>query len=69
MADGNAKAKAAQKSWWQGMKEEFAKIIWPTREATTKQTVAVVVVSVIVGLLIALLDAIIQFGINFLIGL
>ena len=66
---GETKQKEKKPGWGQGLKEEFGKIIWPTKEAVAKQTFAVVVVSVIVGLLIAMLDAVIQLGVNFLIGL
>jgi preprotein translocase subunit SecE len=50
------------KVFFKGLKSEFKKIIWPTREDLTKQTIAVIVVSVILGLLIAALDAAFQFG-------
>ena len=63
------KAKTAKPGFWHSLKEEFAKIIWPTKESVAKQTFAVVVISVILGLLIAMFDAIIQYGVNALIGL
>lgn len=61
--------KEVKESWWSGLKAEFQKIIWPTKESLAKQTAAVVIVSVIVGIIIALLDTLIQYGVNFLIGL
>ena len=61
--------KEVKESWWGGLKAEFQKIIWPTKESLAKQTAAVVIVSVVVGILIALLDTLIQYGVNFLIGL
>lgn len=57
------------KGWFKGLKAEFAKINWATKEDVTKQTVAVVVVSVILGVLIAVLDFLLQSGINFLVNL
>ena len=57
------------KGWFNGLKSEFAKINWTTREDVTKQTIAVVVVSVILGIIIAVLDFILQAGINFLVSL
>ncbi len=57
------------KDWFKGLKAEFHKISWTSREDVTKQTIAVVVVSVIVGLLIALIDFLLQSGINFLVSL
>ena len=40
---------ATKKSWFDGLKAEFKKIIWPTREDIQKETTAVVVVSIIHG--------------------
>lgn len=64
MADNN---EGVKKSWWDGLKSEFEKIIWPTRESVAKQTGAVVVVSVVVGILIAAIDTVVKYGINFLV--
>ena len=58
-----------RKSWFTGLKAEFRKIIWPTKEDVAKETTAVVITSVILGLIIAILDFIIQYGVNFLVGL
>ena len=59
-----------QKSgWFTGLKAEFHKIIWPTKEQLAKETTAVVIVSVILGLIIALLDFVIQYGVDFLVSL
>ena len=67
---GNAKLEKAPKtSWFEGLKAEFGKIVWPAKESLAKQTVAVVAVSVVVGLLIAVLDTFIQYGIDFLVKL
>ena len=57
------------RTWWNGVKAEWHKIIWPTRDDMVKKTTAVVVVSVILGVIIAILDFMIQHGIDFLIGL
>ena len=56
-------------SWFTGLKAEFRKIIWPTKEDVAKETTAVVITSIILGLIIAILDFIIQYGVNFLVGL
>ena len=55
--------------FFDGVKAEFGKIIWPTREDILKQTTAVVVVSVICGALIAVMDYAFEAGLNFLTGL
>ena len=60
--------KAPKVKFFDGVKAEFKKIIWPDRKTLATQTTAVVVVSIAIGILIAVLDYIIQFGLNFLIG-
>ena len=57
------------KTWWEGVKAEFRKIIWPSQQDLAKKTTVVVVCSVILGVIIAILDFLIQHGIDFLIGL
>ena len=57
------------KTWWEGVKAEFRKIIWPTQQDLAKKTTVVIVCSVILGVIIAILDFLIQHGIDFLIGL
>ena len=52
-----------------GVKAEFGKIIWPTRDDIVKQTTAVVVVSVICCALIAVLDIAFEYGMNFITSL
>ena len=66
----NDKAGSAQKeSWLNGVKAEFSKIIWPSKESLARQTTAVIIVSLVVGLIIAMLDTAIQYGVNFLVGM
>ena len=72
MADKNKGADAVakkSKGWFKGLKAEFHKISWTSKDDVTKQTIAVVVVSVILGLLIAVIDFLLQTGINFLVSL
>ncbi len=57
------------KKWVNGLKAEFKKIIWPTRQDVVKQTTAVVAVSVVLGFIIAVLDFLIQNGIDILVTL
>ena len=59
--------KAPKKSWMEGLKAEFKKIIWPDKKSLVKQTTAVVVITVILCAIIAILDAVIQLGMGFLI--
>lgn len=65
---GNADS-TPKKSWMDGLKAEFKKIIWPTQQDLVKQTTAVVAVSIVLGIIIALLDFIIQYGVDFLVNL
>ena len=69
MGETENKNTAVKESWFAGLKDEFKKIIWPTKESLARQTTAVVIVSVVLGLIITLLDTIIQYGVNFLVNL
>ena len=60
--------KAPKASWFTGLKAEYRKIIWPTKNAIIRQTVAVVVSTVILGLIIAGVDYLIQYGIDILVN-
>lgn len=59
--------KTQNKSWYKGVKAEFKKIIWPSRVAVAKQTVAVVSISVVLGAIISIVDFIAQYGVDLLI--
>ncbi len=69
MGDTGNKSAAPKESWFSGLKTEFKKIVWPTKQSLARQTTAVVVVSVVLGLIIALLDNIIKYGVNYLVNL
>ena len=69
MADNAKVEKAPKTSWVDGLKAEFRKIIWPSKDDLVRQTVAVVAVSVVVGLMIAIMDTLIQYGVDFLVNL
>ena len=49
------KEKKQKKSWFKGLKAEFAKIIWPDQKTLTKETAAVVISSVVIGVIIEFL--------------
>ena len=57
-----------QKSFWQGVKAEFRKIIWTDQQTVAKQTAVVVVVTTILAAVITVFDAGILQGINLLLG-
>ncbi len=60
--------KAPKKSWFKGLKSEFAKIIWPDREALTRRTVAVIITTVVLGIIIYVLDYVVELGIGIILG-
>lgn len=66
---GSSKENANKKGWFDGLKTEFSKIIWPTKDSVIKQTGAVVAVSIVVGVLIAVIDTVVKYGIDFLVAL
>ena len=61
--------KKAKKSFFKGVKAEFKKIIWPTKDTVKKETTAVVLWTAALGVIIAMLDAVIKMGVSFLNGL
>ena len=63
---GDSSEKQARPSFFKGVKAEFKKIVWPDRQQTLKQSVAVVAISVVVGVIIALIDYVVKYGVNFL---
>lgn len=58
--------KAPKIKFFDGVKAEFKKIIWPDKDTMLKQSVAVVAASIVLGILIALVDTLAQYGVNFL---
>ena len=57
--------KNTKTSFWKGLKAEFKKIIWPSRQDVVKQTILIIVVTIILGVIIKFLDT----GIQALLGL
>ena len=53
-------------TWFDGIKAEFRKIIWPDQKSLVKQTGAVLAVSVVLGVMIAVLDFLFQHGVEIL---
>ena len=54
----------AKAGFSQEVKSEFKKIIWPSKESLTKESVAVIVTTIVLGGVVALLDLGIQYLIN-----
>ena len=68
MAENNNAVTEKGKGWFKGLKSEFKKIVWESRESVTKQTIAVVLISLVLGIIITLIDTALQFGIDKLIS-
>lgn len=49
--------KTSVRSWWQAVKVQFHKVIWPEPKLVAKETVVILIISLILGLIIALLDS------------
>ena len=58
--------KAPKVKFFDGVKAEFKKIIWPDKDTLLKQSVAVVIVSIVMGIIISLIDVAAQYGVKFL---
>lgn len=50
--------------WFRELKSEIKKIVWPTRQQTTNNTVVVIAAIAVVGVFIWVLDAVFNFGIT-----
>ncbi|MBO4903574.1 MAG: preprotein translocase subunit SecE [Lachnospiraceae bacterium] len=68
MAENNNAVTEKSKGWFKGLKSEFKKIVWESRESVTRQTIAVVLISLVLGIIITLIDTALQFGIDKLIS-
>ena len=66
MADNE---KASKKSFFKGLKAEFKKIIWPSRDKVVKESGVVLVISVVLGLVIFGVDILIKLGLGAILGL
>ncbi len=67
MAEKEKKSSGQAKTWFDGLRSEFKKIIWPDQKTLVKQTVAVVAITAVLGVLISVFDAAILEGINLLV--
>ncbi|MCR5294396.1 MAG: preprotein translocase subunit SecE [Lachnospiraceae bacterium] len=57
MAETSKKAAEKKESFLGGIKKEWKKILWPTKDELIKQTSLVVVISIIMGAVIAVIDS------------
>ncbi len=58
MAETKAEVKKTKKpSFFKGVRQEWNKIIWTSREDLVKQTSLVVVISIVMGIMITVVDS------------
>jgi len=63
---GDSKETKKKPSFFKGLKKEFKKITWPSKQTAARETVAVIVISVVVGALIKVIDIVCVQGVHFL---
>ena len=63
----NKEASAKKVSWWQGIKAEFKKIVWPDKKSLVRETIAVFVITILLAIIIMLIDYVVKFGIDLII--
>ena len=68
MAEQNNGVTQKGKGWFKGLKSEFKKVVWESKEDVTRQTIAVVLISLVLGVIITLIDTALQLGIDKLIS-
>ena len=62
-------AKAPNKSFFKGLKAEYKKIIWPTKETIAKESGVVLVITMILMLVIFGVDVVIKLGLGAILGM
>ncbi len=55
--------------FFKGLKTEFHRIVFPTREDVVKESIATVIVSVFIGAIIFAMDFVINYGLGLLMRL
>ena len=61
--------KAPKKSFFKGLKAEYRKIIWPSRQTVAKESGAVLVITIVLGAIIVGVDILSNFGLSKILGL
>lgn len=64
MGDKKEEKSALKRSWFQDLKAEFHKIVWPDKDTLFKEAVAVIIIAVIIGIIVGLLDRGLILGLN-----
>lgn len=64
MADKNEGKVALKRSWFQELKAEFGKIVWPDKDTLIKEAIAVIIIAIIIGIIVGLVDRGLILGLN-----
>ncbi len=64
MGDKKEEKSALKRGWFQGLKAEFRKIVWPDKNTLVKEAVAVIIIAVIIGIIVGLVDRGLIYGLN-----
>ena len=69
MANASNTEKPRKSSFFRGVKQEWKKITWPSKNDVVKQTVVVLVAIVLIGALIFGVDSLVKLGMDWLTNL
>lgn len=67
-AGGKEKA-VLKRSWFQELKAEFHKIVWPDKNSLVKESIAVIIIAIIIGCIVSLVDMGLSKGLETLMAL
>ena len=67
--DKSAVSKSSKPSFFQGVKREWNKIMWLTRDDIIKRTALVIVMALILGAIITVIDSAALYLVDFLISI
>ncbi len=64
MGSKDEEKSALKRSWFQELKAEFRKIIWPDKNSLVKESIAVIIIAIIIGCIVVLVDKGLMEGLN-----
>ena len=56
MGSNNEEKSTLKRSWFQELKAEFHKIVWPDKNSLIKESIAVIVIAIIIGCIVSLME-------------
>lgn len=69
MGDNSKNEKTKKVNFFHGVKREFKKITWPTKNDVIKQTVVVTIITLVLAVLIGFIDLGLKYGLQFITNL